>query len=254
MSQLADGDEKVWIGGLIPVQAVIEGGARPIRRMLVQDDRLDGVTARLQQSARERGIPFKRVPEAEMGQVYGSDRHGGILVEVGPRHFLSLGALLAPSDVAGIFMLDGVEDPFNLGQAIRSLYAAGATGLVLRERNWLAASEVVVRSSAGASEKMPTALAETPEQAADFYRRHGLVVIVATQDDAVSLHDVDLRQPFLLVIGGEKRGISRAMQRNADLRVTIPYGRDFNAPLGAAAAAAVLGFEMLRQRSTPATR
>lgn len=243
-----DGSERQWITGMVAVRAAVEGGNRTLDRILVQADRLDGATARLQQAARDRAIPLERVPKDALRDLVGTDRHGGVVAEGGPRRFLTLDALLAEPGPAAIFLLDGIEDPYNFGQAVRSLYAAGATGMIVRERSWPAAGEIVMRSSAGASELMPMAMSEDPEAAADFCRAHGLAVMVATPEDAIALEDVDWRVPFVLAIGGEKRGISRGLQKQADVRVVIPYGRAFDAALGAAPAAAVLGFEMRRQR------
>jgi 23S rRNA (guanosine2251-2'-O)-methyltransferase len=86
----------------------------------------------------------------------GGQSHGGVVAEVGPRRFLPLADLLPSTNVPFIVMLDGIEDPFNFGQAIRALYAAGADGLVVRPRNWLSAAGIVARASAGTAELMPT--------------------------------------------------------------------------------------------------
>ena len=146
-------------------------------------------------------------------------------------------------------MIDGVEDPFNFGQAVRTLYAAGADGLVLRPRNWMSAAGVVARASAGATEWVPTAIAETALDAAQAFRARGLKVVSADDKaETVPLYTADLTGPLFLVIGGEKRGITRSFLDQADLLLEIPYGREFDQSLGTAAAAAVLGFEIMRQR------
>ncbi|HYO89156.1 MAG TPA: TrmH family RNA methyltransferase, partial [Candidatus Limnocylindrales bacterium] len=140
------------------------------------------------------------------------------------------------------------EDPFNFGQAVRALYAAGATGLVVRPRNWMSAAAVVARSSAGASERIPTAVAETAQDAADAFRAHGLLIAVTDITRAVTIYEADLTVPLFLLVGGEKRGVTRAFADAADLRLTIPHGRDFWMSLGTAEATAVLAFEVMRQR------
>jgi 23S rRNA (guanosine2251-2'-O)-methyltransferase len=147
-------------------------------------------------------------------------------------------------------MLDGIEDPFNFGYAVRALYAAGVDGLVLRPRNWLSAAGVVARASAGASERIPTAIADTAQDAAGFFRQHGLTIASAAQSKrAIPLYDANLAIPLFLVAGGEKRGITRSFLDTADLLLQIPYGRPFDQSLGAAAATAVLAFEIMRQRT-----
>jgi len=95
---------------------------------------------------------------------------------------------------------------------------------------------------------MPTAEAESAEVAAEHFRARGFRVAVATSDKAQPMGTVDLAGPLLLLIGGEKRGITRSFMRTADLRVSIPYGRPFAHALGTATAAAALAFEILRQR------
>ena len=143
-----------------------------------------------------------------------------------------------------------MEDPFNFGASVRALYAAGADGLVLRPRNWLSAAGTVARASAGASELIPTALAETAAEAAAFFRARGLQVACATDErGSVSLYDADLTVPLFLLLGGEKRGITRSFLDQADLKLRIPYGRAMPHSLGTASATAVIAFEIMRQRS-----
>ncbi|MCS7071637.1 MAG: RNA methyltransferase, partial [Anaerolinea sp.] len=163
---------------------------------------------------------------------------------------VSLDELIARSAVPWVVMLDGVEDPFNFGQAIRALYAAGADGLVVRPRSWLSAAGVVARASAGASEWMPTAIVETAQQAADWFRRRGMPTAVTDHRRAVSIYEVDLSGPLFLVIGGEKRGVTRSFADAADMRLRIPYGRSFGQALDTTSAAAALAFEIMRQRLT----
>jgi 23S rRNA (guanosine2251-2'-O)-methyltransferase len=133
---------------------------------------------------------------------------------------------------------------------VRTLYAAGVNGLVLRPRNWLSAAAVVTRASAGATEWMPTAVAETAEEAAAFYRQAGLAVACTSQQtDSISIYKADLTTPLFLLLGGEKRGITRSFLAQADLKLEIPYGREqFQQSLGTVAAAAILSFEIRRQR------
>ena len=145
-------------------------------------------------------------------------------------------------------MLDGFEDPFNFGHAVRAVYAAGADGIVLRPRNWTTAAGTVARTSAGAAELMPMAIAETALYAANFFRERKLTIACTAKKDAVSIYDADLTVPLFLVIGGEKLGITRSFIGKADVLLRVPYGRKFAASLTTAAAAAVVSFEAMRQR------
>lgn len=237
--------EWLWIGGSIAVEAVLTAGSREVRAIYSALDRFDSRLARLNQLARERGLTIEPQGENMLTEMTGSAGHGGVVAQVGPRIMLPTGELFA-GKAPVVVMLDGIEDPFNFGQAVRSLYAAGIDGLVVRRRNWLTAG-TAVRASAGATEFMPMAEVDSAEAAAAEARLRGARVAVATEDGQ-PMTEADLTGSLLLVIGGEKRGITRSFRRLADLRVRIPYGRPFSYSLGAAASAAVLGFEILRQR------
>ncbi len=239
-------DEYQWIEGAVAVESVLQSNSREVTAIYVRSDRYDTATARLQQSARALVVPVERVAGEVIAAHMPEGSTSGIIARVGPRRFSALDELIF-GHAPVIVMLDGVEDPFNFGQAVRSLYAAGIDGLVVRPRNWLTAAATVIRASAGACEMMPTAAAETADVVAMF-RGRGVPVAIATPNDARPMFDVDLTGPLLLIIGGEKRGVARSVVQLADVRVSIPYGRDFTLDLGTAGAAAALGFEILRQR------
>ena len=240
--------DEAWLEGAISVAAALSGRSRDVHAVLLRQDRTDAAHRRIAELARAAGVPVRRVPAADIEAQAGGSSHGGILAQVGPRRFAALEDLLTAA-APFIVMIDGVEDPFNFGSAVRSLYAAGADGLVVRPRNWMSAAGTVARASAGASELIPTAVAETAQDAAAFFGARGLAVACATDaPGSVSLYEADLRGPLFLLIGGEKRGITRSFEARADLRLRVPYGRPRAHALGTAAAAAVLGFEILRQR------
>ena len=172
--------------------------------------------------------------------------HGGILVRCTERTLPELqSADIVPN---GFYvMLEGIEDPYNFGYALRSLYAAGVDGVILSPRNWMSAAGVVCRASAGASEQMPMYCAPSGEAAADILKEKGYRVLCADLENSVSVYEGDWKLPIFLVVGGEKRGISRALLEKADAIVRIDYGREFQASLSAASAATILGFEIYRQ-------
>ncbi|NDJ60560.1 MAG: RNA methyltransferase [Chloroflexi bacterium] len=240
--------DQAVLEGLISVTAALSAQSRPIHTIYIRDDKRDADALKLKRLADANGVPIERTPAATIDAHAGGSTHGGVIALAGPRRTVSLQALIAEAATPFVVMLDGVEDPFNFGQAIRAFYAAGADGLIVRPRSWLTAAGVVARASAGASELLPTAIAATTQQAADVYRAHGLQIAVATEQRAVSIFAADLTGPLCLIIGGEKRGITRSFAESADLRLKIPYGRRFAQSLGTTPAAAVLAFEILRQR------
>lgn len=243
-------EERALLEGFISVSAALQGGRRAVHSVQIRAGKQDSQTRYLEGLARAAGIPVERVSVEVIEAEAGGKTHGGIFARVGSYQFAPLNSLAADCPRPFLAMIDGVEDPFNFGASVRALYAAGADGLVLRPRNWLSAAGTVARASAGASELIPTALAETAGEAAAFFRARGLQIACATDErGSASLYDADLTKPLFLLIGGEKRGITRSFLDQADLKLRIPYGRSLPHSLGTASATAVMAFEIMRQRS-----
>jgi 23S rRNA (guanosine2251-2'-O)-methyltransferase len=235
--------------GHISVSAALQAGYRSIRAVYLQRGRHHPQVERAADLARSLAVPVKRV-DADVVAAHAAGRsHGGIIALAGARNWQTFEELIVDEATPFLTMLDGLEDPYNLGQAIRALYAAGATGLVLRQRDWRGADGVVARASAGASELMPTAVVASAEEALAGLRSATLRVACAVRGRNVPPVDqVDLTGGLFLIVGGEKRGISRPVVESADLLFTVPYGRVFQPSLGATAATAVIAYEVMRQR------
>jgi 23S rRNA (guanosine2251-2'-O)-methyltransferase len=234
--------------GHVSVEAALEAGVRRVHRVWAvrPGDRRLG---RLRALARERDVLIEQVERQTIDELASGRTHGGVVALVGPRQERSVEQLF---DEVGegslVVMLDGIEDPFNYGQAVRALYAAGIDGLIGR-RSWETAVSTVTRASAGATELLPAASAASAEDAARVARSRGLRIACAVADaDAVELSEADLTGSLLLYVGGERRGVTRSFVEQADVLVRIGYGRERAPELGAAASAAIIGFEALRQR------
>jgi len=253
-------EESIHLQGLIAAEAALFADAREVAGVYVDDAMDFRKLEPLRRAAKARHLELTPQSRDELDARAGTDKHGGVLAEVGERRFVSPDDLLAAAAMEikqegggapFVVMLDGVEDPFNFGQALRSLYAAGCHGVVLRPRNWTAAGSaaVVARASAGASELLPMVLADDPEGAAEVFNEAGLEVAAAAETpDATPLDQADLTGPLFLLIGGEKRGIKRSFLDRCRLKVAIPYARSFDLSLGTVAATSVLAFEAARQR------
>lgn len=241
-------DDHTILEGHISVEAALAAGSRQVHAVYIRADKRDHRLRHLQRLAQQKDVPVERLSVTEIDERAQGQTHGGVIAEVGPRRFVELADLLPSDHAPFVVMIDGVEDPFNFGYALRALYAAGADGLVVRPRNWMSAAGTVARSSAGASEWIPTAVAETAESAAHFFRERGLMVACAVEENSVPIDESDLCRPLFLLVGGEKRGITRSFLEQADLRLRIPYGREFAQSLGTTSAAAILGYEVMRQR------
>jgi len=192
-------------------------------------------------------IPFILSEPDFIEHVATGSTHGGIVALCGFRTFPEPTVENLPKN-GFLCLLDGIEDPYNFGYALRSLYAAGCDGILIGERNWMTAAGVVARASAGASELLPM-FEGSIKKAVTAAKAAGYRVAAAGIRNAVSMYDADLSRPLLLVIGGEKRGISSSVSALCDLTVRVDYGRAFRGSLSAASAAAVLGFEVMHQNS-----
>lgn len=239
--------------GLTSIRAIIEA-----RDDGISDRRIDEIiydTARKDKHTREiawlkrmqKKHDFKltesdgeRISELTLGS-----RHGGFVALCGERELPAL-AEDQIKESGFYILLDGIEDPYNFGSAVRSAYAAGADGIVLPPRSWMSAAGIVCRSSAGASELM-TMYSDDPGAAIDKFKARGYKIVAGAKENAVSMYDVPLLYPVFLVIGGEMRGISKKLMPKVDVTVRIDYGRDFPAALSSQSSAAILAFEVYRQ-------
>lgn len=172
--------------------------------------------------------------------------HGGIIAVCSERIIPLLNSDSINKKNGFYTMIQGIEDPYNFGYSLRSLYACGCDGIILPERNWMSAAGVVARSSAGASELLPMFTAEAIDVAKTFHEL-GYSIVCADENTDTILGKCELKLPLLLIVGGEKRGISAALMQYADTVVKIPYARDFPASLSAASATTMIAYEISRQ-------
>jgi 23S rRNA (guanosine2251-2'-O)-methyltransferase len=243
----------VLFEGMTSVRAVLaamEAGLsdRRILRLYVAEERREKRAKDLGWLAHEAetfGFPIETIPTEQLDEMTTGSTHGGVAAECSDRTIPPLEGADLPVN-GFLVMLEGIEDPYNFGYALRSLYACGADAVVLSPRNWMSAAGVVCRSSAGASERLPLYVAD-PAEAARICKARGYRVLAAGIRDSVSSFDCDMRRPLCLIVGGEKRGISASALAEADEIVRIDYGRAFGGSLSAASAAAMLGYEVLRQ-------
>ena len=237
--------------GMTSIRAVLASqneGARSIQRILYDRAKEKSKTKELgylRRISESRGFSVEGLSSDEFDSLAVGNTHGGILAVCSERALPTLTTDNIHPD--GFYaMIEGIEDPYNFGYAVRSLYAAGVDGIILSPRNWMSAAGVVCRASAGASELVPIYVAEQ-EIAIHTFKALAYNVVCADIENSVPLYEANLRKPIFLVVGGEKRGISRAVLNAADQIVRIDYGREFKASLSAASASTVLAFEIYRQ-------
>ncbi len=235
--------------GYNSISACLKSGSRDVYKILIDENltkKKPKALFPLKTKAEKMNIPIEYVTKEHLEAIATGKTHGGVIAFCGDRIFMSIDELMQKAKNGFFVYLDGIEDPFNFGQAVRAIYAAGADGILLPKRNWMSASSTVARASAGASELISAATIEQDE-IIKFKEKGYKIVCSDLTDHAISYTEANLKFPILLIIGGEKRGISATVSKFADETIKISYGRDFNMALGASEAAGILSFEILRQ-------
>ena len=241
----------VLLEGMTSISALLDSSDvndRPIYRIWIDSERSAKRAADirfLEAKKAELGFEMQYTNAETIAKLSSGQTHGGILAECGERTIEPLTPQKIVPDGFYVY-LEGMEDPYNFGGALRSLYAAGINGAILPERNWMNAAGIVARASAGASERLPLCCADA-QTAVSAFHTAGYQILCAGIRDSVSIFEKDFFYPVLLVVGGEKRGISRIFLENADQIVRIDYARAFRGSLSSASSAAVLAFELFRQ-------
>lgn len=239
--------------GMTSIRAIIDNlkenkkNARKIEKILFDSDKASKKAkdiGYLKKMGELFGFSVLSASKEEIDELSIGSSHGGIIALCAERAY----DVLRKSDIKenGFYvMIEGIEDPYNFGYAMRSIYASGVDGFILSERNWLSASGVVCRSSAGASERADIYIAS--DNFIDLFKSKGYKIVCADIKNSISVYDADLTKPIFLIVGGEKRGISSCVLSNADQIVRIDYGRKFDAALSAASASTILAFEVFKQ-------
>lgn len=193
------------------------------------------------------GFDMVETTEEKINEITLGTSHGGLIAITEDRTIpILLDNKHRIRDNGFYCMIQGIEDPYNFGYSLRSLYACGCDGIILPERNWMTAAGVVARSSAGASEMFEMYTADASD-AARIFKDLGYRIVCADESTDNVLGKCELKLPLLLIVGGEKRGISKALIDNADVLVKINYAREFRASLSAASATTMFAYEIMRQ-------
>ncbi len=233
--------------GKISVKAALQSPFREVKTIFIDENKKDRDTSYIMRLAKQQGVVLQTRTRKQIEDICSGNTHGGIIAFVKERSFQSIEDI--PTHNIFIAVVEGVEDPFNFGFVIRSLYAAGAQALLLSKRNWTSAASILAKSSAGASELMPMIVCDDLAQTLLEIKQRGIQIVCANRSEQSKvMYDYDYKQNICLCIGGEKRGLSKAIQAQSDCDVYIPYQNDFKNALSAASATTILAYEVLRQR------
>ncbi len=221
-----------------------------INKVLIDSDKRKSKSreiAFLNRKSTEMGFEIEFTTADIIEKLTTGNTHGGIIALCNPHVIPPLSESIDCIKPCGVYVLmDGIEDPYNFGYSVRSIYAAGCDGIVLPYRNWMNVAGIVAKSSAGASELIDMFVSDL-EEAIDIFKSKGYKVICSGIRDSVSMYDADMSKPLLLIVGGEKRGVSSAVESKADTVARVEYGREFKGSLSAASAATIMVYEIFRQ-------
>ena len=237
--------------GMTSISALLNSDGvndRKIEKVLIDRSKRKSKAAQigfLTAKSHERGFGVEFVDAEEIDRLSVGNTHGGILALCSARTIPALSVEDIHPESFYVY-LEGIEDPYNFGYAIRSHFAAGVEGVILPERNWMTAAGVVARSSAGASEELPMFTSDA-KAAVEEFKKRGYTVVCADLDTDDVLGECAVPYPILLIVGGERRGISKDVLSLADKKVKIEYARECRASLSAASATTMFAYEIMRQ-------
>ena len=196
--------------------------------------------------SKELGFELLGVPHTVIDELANGKTHGGIIAICSKIEIPILTNTNQIVEDGFYIVLDGIEDPFNFAYAIRSVYASGVDGIIVPSYRFKDVQGLICKGSAGTSELIDIFECDI-SSAIDIFKSKGYKIASAGIRDSASLYDADLKKPLLLIVGGEKRGISSEILAKSDIIVRIDYGKTFKGSLTASSAATVLAFEVYRQ-------
>ena len=232
--------------------AVLEAlrSERDIDKIFVLDGCQDGPIRTIIREAKKRDAILNFVSKDRLDQLSETGMHQGAIAFAAACKYADVDDILANAREKGeppfIFILDGIEDPHNLGAIIRTANLAGAHGVIIRERRSALLTATVMRASAGALNYTPVAKVANISQTIKRLKDEGLWFACADMDGD-TMYNVNLTGPIGLVIGNEGEGVSRLVREECDMIASIPMKGDIDS-LNASVAAGVLAFEIVRQR------
>lgn len=239
--------EHYIVEGNISVKAVLLANMRSVSRILVDAKKKDRDTAFILRKAQEQHIQIEKKQRDELHAIAQGKTHGGLLALCGERKFQDISSIIEKRDVF-LCLVEGIEDPFNFGYVLRSLYAAGCDGVIIPPRNWTTAASVVTKSSAGASEYLNLIVADDMATELQQMKARGIHFVCGHRNHAISLYEYSFPKRVCIAIGGELRGLSKQVQQQSDQNIFIPYDQNFKNAMTAAASTAIIAFELLRQK------
>ncbi len=216
-----------------------------VNKVFIQKDSNKKKIAEIIQAAKVSHIPYHFVPREKLDKLDRS--HQGVVAFVSPKGFSSVEEILSSAQVPLVVLLDGIEDPQNLGAIIRTAEGAGVDGIILPERRSAGMTEAVSSVSAGALEYLKVARVKNLARTMEALKRRGLWLVGAEGGQDEYWYEFDYCVPVGLVLGSEGKGLRPLIRKNCDKILSIPLSGQMTS-LNVSAAAAIFLFEVTRQR------
>ena len=243
------GYEEFKIEGRHPVMEAFRSG-RTIDKLFVLDGCEDGPVKSIIRAAKKQDTYIRFVKKERLDQLSETHQHQGVIAMAAAYSYSTVEDILAiareKNEEPFIFLLDGIEDPHNLGAIIRTANLAGAHGVIIPKHRAVGLTGVVAKTSAGALNYTPVAKVANLGQTMDQLKKEGLWFVCGHMGGDV-MYRLNLKGPIGLVVGNEGEGVSRLVREKCDYIASIPMKGDIDS-LNASVAAGILAYEIVRQR------
>ncbi|MXZ01150.1 23S rRNA (guanosine(2251)-2'-O)-methyltransferase RlmB [Candidatus Poribacteria bacterium] len=240
-----------YIVGRNPIIECLQSGSQGVERIFIAEGNRHARIRQIVAMAERVGIPIKYCARRELDRLEPSLPHQGVIAVVRATHYSDLSSILSKiqdsEDNALLVMLDGIQDPRNLGAILRTAEAAKADAVIIPKDRAVGITAAVHKASAGASAHIPIVRVTNLARTVDTLKDAGIWVAGATADASCLYTDVDFNIPLCLVLGSEGTGIRRLVKQKCDYLVHLPMLGKI-ASLNVSVAAGILLYEVLRQR------
>ena len=241
--------EELTIEGRNAVLEAVRSG-KTIDRLFVLDGCQDGPVRTIVREAKKHDTIVNFVPKERLDSMSETGHHQGVMAYAAAYEYAEVEDILKIAEEKGeppfLFLLDGIEDPHNLGAIIRTANLAGAHGVIIPKRRAVGLTATVARTSAGALNYTPVAKVTNMAATIEDLKKRGIWFVCADMGGE-SMYRLNLTGPIGLVIGNEGEGVSRLVKEKCDMIASIPMKGDIDS-LNASVATGVLAYEIVRQR------
>lgn len=241
--------EELTIEGRNAVLEAFRSG-KTIDRLFVLDGCQDGPVRTIVREAKKHDTIVNFVPKERLDSMSETGHHQGVMAYAAAYEYAEVEDILKIAEEKGeppfLFLLDGIEDPHNLGAIIRTANLAGAHGVIIPKRRAVGLTAMVARTSAGALNYTPVAKVTNMAATIEDLKKRGIWFVCADMGGE-SMYRLNLTGPIGLVIGNEGEGVSRLVKEKCDMIASIPMKGDIDS-LNASVATGVLAYEIVRQR------